>query len=604
MRMRGRTELPEASLILTSVKKEMKVGGILQTRTFLPPFGCEEIKVVHGEEEDKSAGTLLIPRFQEEADNDEQGPSSSNKDKSEGDDGQGGSRQTEEPMQQDQAGGEDDRASTGGTSSLDFNIFSDLENNADTLETTEPADEGISTLEPPSAFEEMKRNLPESSSPGNSRNNDQRILMESSRRRRIEASARVPFLGTLPKGEWEVHHRDHESRTGCKLDRVAFMEEVWTVIESYGTQSILKTGLNQPLMSEVLDKLDECEGRLSELLIDSATDGSEANSPIKMTPQDNEGEVVYLSRTRRGTMRSKMVIDKINAMKMKLGSRVMPRRIGKTKVDSEISMKAGNSAKRKRVEEVMDLGQGDYQLSGTDRILTDIAMVPPILMAGIKSTGYKSKRSDRFLTGVMIAIRWLEAHVRENNRQEAPTREQLRKLDCLKDLDLFETMCKVLNIPMEVKKIWARKRLMPWFRANMTAWLYEYAKKHMSKHGRVYSEYQLDIGAGAFKRSLVTHRNAVTTAVKRISRTSERSGNEKAEMLKEDLERNVTLCLHNSFCRNRESNVDPLPCCKQRVEEQKCWRTASNSVRIANDVLQDTETESAESVSQEEEMEH
>ena len=228
MRMRGRTELPEASLILTSVKQEMKVGGILQMRTFLAPFGCEEIKMVYGEEEDRSAGTLLIPRFPGEADNGEQGPSSSNKDKSEGDDGQGGSRQTEEPMQQDQA-------STGGTSSLDFNIFSDLENNADTLETTEPADEGISTLEPPSAFVEMKRNLPESSSPGNSRNNEQRIHMESPRRRRIEASARVPFLGTLPEEEWEVHHRDHESRTGCKLDRVAFMEEVWTVVQSYGT---------------------------------------------------------------------------------------------------------------------------------------------------------------------------------------------------------------------------------------------------------------------------------------------------------------------------------------------------------------------------------
>ena len=185
MRMRGRTELPEASVILTSVRKEMKAAaGVLQTRIFLAPFGCEEIKVVHGEEEDKSAGTLLIPRFQEKADNDKQGPSNSNRDKSEGDDGQGGNRQTEEPMQQDQAGGEDDRASTGGTSSLDFNIFSDLENNADTLETTEPADEGISTLEPPSAFEEMKRNLPESSSPGNTRNNDQRILMESPRRRR------------------------------------------------------------------------------------------------------------------------------------------------------------------------------------------------------------------------------------------------------------------------------------------------------------------------------------------------------------------------------------------------------------------------------------
>ena len=97
------------------------------------------------------------------------------------------------------------------------------------------------------------------------------------------------------------------------------------------------------------------------------------------------------------------------------------------------------------------------------------------------------------IVGVMMAIRWLEAHVKENNRQEAPTREHLQKLDCLKDLDLFETMCKILNIPMEVKKIWARRRLMPWFRANMTAWLYEYAKKHMSKYGRVYSTYQLDI---------------------------------------------------------------------------------------------------------------
>ena len=70
---------------------------------------------------------------------------------------------------------------------------------------------------------------------------------------------------------------------------------------------------------------------------------------------------------------------------------------------------------------------------------------------------------------VMMAIRWLEAHVKENNRQEIPTKEQLEELDSLKDLDLFETMCKMLNIPLEVKKKWARRRLMPWLRANMTA---------------------------------------------------------------------------------------------------------------------------------------
>ena len=262
MKMRGRTELPEASLILTSVKRELTVGGTLQTRTFPAPFGCEEIKVVHGEEEDGLAGTLIIPKFLEGADTGKQGPSSSKKDTSEGDDGKGGSRQTEEPVQQyaNQAGGEDDRASTGGVSSLDFNFLSDFENNADTLEATEPADEGTSTLEPPSAFTEMKRNLPESSSPGNSRNNEQRILMESPRRRRIEGSARVPFLGTLPEEEWEVHHRDHESRTGCRLDRVAFMEEVWTVVQSYGTQSMLKVGLNRPLMRKSLINLMSVKG--------------------------------------------------------------------------------------------------------------------------------------------------------------------------------------------------------------------------------------------------------------------------------------------------------------------------------------------------------
>ena len=90
-----------------------------------------------------------------------------------------------------------------------------------------------------------------------------------------------------------------------------------------------------------------------------------------------------------------------------------------------------------------------------------------------------------WIVGVMIAIRWLEAHVKKNNRQETPTKEQLHELDCLKDLDLFETTCKTLNIPMEVKMIWTRRRLMPWFRANMTARLYEYVKKHMSKHSRV-----------------------------------------------------------------------------------------------------------------------
>ena len=186
------------------------------------------------------------------------------------------------------------------------------------------------------------------------------------------------------------------------MDRVAFMEEVLAVVQSYGTQSMLKTGLNRSLMREILDKLDECEGRLSELLIDSATDESEANFSIKATPQEGKDEVAYLSTTRKGMMRSKMVIDKINYMKIKLGSKMTLRKAGKTKVDSEISIKADNSAKRKLVEEATDMGQGDNRLPGTDRMLIDVAMVPPILPAGLKLASYKTKRSHRTLNGATL----------------------------------------------------------------------------------------------------------------------------------------------------------------------------------------------------------
>ena len=121
----------------------------------------------------------------------------------------------------DQAEKEDDKVSTGGVSSLDFNFLSEFENGADALEaTTEPADEGTCTLEPLSAFMGTNRKLLESGSPSNSKNTEQKLLMESLRRRRMEGAVRVPFLGTLPKEEWEVHQRDHANRTGSRMDRM------------------------------------------------------------------------------------------------------------------------------------------------------------------------------------------------------------------------------------------------------------------------------------------------------------------------------------------------------------------------------------------------
>ena len=39
------------------------MGGTLQTRTMLAHFGHEEVKLVHGVEEDQSAGRPVIPKF-------------------------------------------------------------------------------------------------------------------------------------------------------------------------------------------------------------------------------------------------------------------------------------------------------------------------------------------------------------------------------------------------------------------------------------------------------------------------------------------------------------------------------------------------------------
>ena len=43
----------------------------------------------------------------------------------------------------------------------------------------------------------------------------------------------------------------------------------------------------------------------------------------------------------------------------------------------------------------------------------------------------------------------------------------------------------------------------------------------------------------------------MTTAVNRVPGMSCATQKERKEILQADLERNVSLCLHNSFCRNR-----------------------------------------------------
>ena len=197
----------------------------------------------------------------------------------------------------------------------------------------------------------------------------------------------------------------------------------------------------------------------------------------------------------------------------------------------------------------------------------------------------------------MLAVRWLEANAGTSEQETAvPTPEQLGNVKMNRNLDLFRTTCKVLRIQNAIERLWSRQRLMPWFPAVMTSWMYERAKPHMSRNTEAYQSFQLDIGPGAYKRAFLTHRNDVTMAVKRVAGAPCVTEIEKREVLRADLELNVIQCLRNSFCRNREQkvNVDVLPCCKPRLLAHESWGTVRNSMDMLERVLEDSENEEQE----------
>ena len=106
------------------------------------------------------------------------------------------------------------------------------------------------------------------------------------------------------------------------------------------------------------------------------------------------------------------------------------------------------------------------------------------------------------VVSAMLAVRWLEANVGKTEQEMAvPTPEQLSRVSISKRLDLFKTICKILRIPKEIERVSARQRLMPWFRAVTTSWMYERAKRRFSRNREAYRSFQLEIGPGAYKSS-------------------------------------------------------------------------------------------------------
>ena len=110
-------------------------------------------------------------------------------------------------------------------------------------------------------------------------------------------------------------------------------------------------------------------------------------------------------------------------------------------------------------------------------------------------------------------------------------------------------------------------------------------KDHMKKYQKEYRQFLAEIGPEASKRPLLTHRNAITTGWKRVGRVSRDNTKARESILEEDLAKNVSFSLHNSFCLIRELKVKGLPNQAMRLQEQKEWRQSFEQLKAWEEIV-------------------
>ena len=118
-------------------------------------------------------------------------------------------------------------------------------------------------------------------------------------------------------------------------------------------------------------------------------------------------------------------------------------------------------------------------------------------------------------------------------------------------------------------------------------------ESHMKKYQKEYQQFLVEIGPEAFKRPLLTHRNAITTGWKKVGRVSRDNTRARESILEEDLAKNVSLRLHNSFCLNRESKVKGLPNQAKRLQEHWEWKRSFEQLKPWEEIVIGSDDEEA-----------
>ena len=136
------------------------------------------------------------------------------------------------------------------------------------------------------------------------------------------------------------------------------------MIRKYGTQSVMKAGLNQPIMREVLEKL--INSTESDVLTESVMEDSAADHQTTKTQP--------IRRAKKGLKR----------LRSRAGSKTMNQKVIKSKLNAAVTL-----AKASRPS---GNGQGDCSASGGGEKEN---LIPSMLLAGLISTASKSKKNAR-----------------------------------------------------------------------------------------------------------------------------------------------------------------------------------------------------------------
>ena len=80
---------------------------------------------------------------------------------------------------------------------------------------------------------------------------------------------------------------------------------------------------------------------------------------------------------------------------------------------------------------------------------------------------------------------------------------------------------------------------------------------------------------------------------KRVGRVSRDNSRARESILEEDLAKNISMSLHNSFCLNRESKVKSLPNQSKRLQEQREWMRSYEQLKAWEEIVISSDDEEA-----------